>query len=67
MVIANFSSCLTVTLEAYIDKYTSLVPNLADAAAWTPASDPPPPEQTSKAISLRVSRFSSTANRCVIH
>lgn len=52
-----FSPFLTVTLEAYIDKYTSLVPNLADGAAWTPASDPPPPEQTSNAISLRVSRF----------
>jgi neutral ceramidase len=42
------------TLEAYIDKYTSLVPFLADTASGTPASDPPPPEQTSKAISLQL-------------
>ncbi|KAF9558125.1 ceramidase [Agrocybe pediades] len=41
------------TLEAYIDKYSSLVPFLADNATGTPASDPPPPEQTSKAISLQ--------------
>ncbi|KAF8911673.1 Neutral/alkaline nonlysosomal ceramidase [Gymnopilus junonius] len=41
------------TLEAYIDKYTSLVSFLADNATGTPASDPPPPEQTSKAISLQ--------------
>lgn len=41
------------TLEAYIDKYTSLVPYLADNASGTPASDAPPPEQTSKAISLQ--------------
>ncbi|KAF8959977.1 Neutral/alkaline nonlysosomal ceramidase [Flammula alnicola] len=41
------------TLEAYIDKYSSLVPFLADNASGTPASDPPPPEQTSKAISLQ--------------
>ncbi|KJA28727.1 hypothetical protein HYPSUDRAFT_33070 [Hypholoma sublateritium FD-334 SS-4] len=41
------------TLEAYIDKYSSLVPFLADTATGTPASDPPPPEQTSKAISLQ--------------
>ncbi|KAH9485768.1 Neutral ceramidase 2 [Psilocybe cubensis] len=41
------------TLEAYIDKYSSLVPFLADNSTGTPASDPPPPEQTSKAISLQ--------------
>ncbi|KIM36782.1 hypothetical protein M413DRAFT_20430 [Hebeloma cylindrosporum] len=41
------------TLDAYIEKYTSLVPFLADNASGTPASDPPPPEQTSKAISLQ--------------
>jgi neutral ceramidase len=41
------------TLEAYIDKYSSLVPFLADSATGTPASDPPPPEQVSKAISLQ--------------
>jgi hypothetical protein len=43
-----------VTLEAYIDKYTSLVPYIADNASGTPPSDAPPPEQTSKAISLQV-------------
>ncbi|CAA7260368.1 unnamed protein product [Cyclocybe aegerita] len=41
------------TLEAFIDKYTSLVPYLANTATGTPASDPPPAEQTSKAISLQ--------------
>jgi len=41
------------TLEAYIDKYSTLVPFLADNTSGTPASDPPPPEQTSKAISLQ--------------
>lgn len=43
-----------VTLEAYIDKYTSLVPFLAAGARGTPESDPPPEDQTSKAISLQV-------------
>jgi len=43
------------TLEAYIDKYSSLVPFLGDNASGTVASDPPPPEQTSKAISLQTS------------
>ena len=46
-------------IEAYIDKYSSLVPFLADSATGTPASDPPPPEQVSKAISLQVGLFSS--------
>jgi len=41
------------TLEAYIDKYSSLVPYIADEAPGTPASDAAPPEQTSKAISLQ--------------
>ncbi|KAG6917249.1 hypothetical protein DXG01_003281 [Tephrocybe rancida] len=41
------------TLEAYIDKYSSLVPFLADNATGVPASDPPPVDQTSKAISLQ--------------
>lgn len=42
------------TLEAYIDKYSSLVPYLADTApTTTPSSDAAPPEQTSKAISLQ--------------
>jgi hypothetical protein len=44
-----------VTLEAYIDKYSSLVTYLADNATGTPASDPAPPEQTSYAISLQAS------------
>ncbi|KAJ6506372.1 Neutral/alkaline nonlysosomal ceramidase [Mycena vitilis] len=38
------------TLEAYIDKYTSLVPFLADSPSGTPASDAAPPELQSKAI-----------------
>jgi len=41
------------TLDAYIEKYSSLVPFLADNTSGTAASDPPPPEQTSKAISLQ--------------
>lgn len=41
------------TLDAYIDKYSSLVPFLADNAKDTPASDPAPSEQLSKAISLQ--------------
>ncbi|TFK19427.1 ceramidase [Coprinopsis marcescibilis] len=41
------------TLEAYIDKYSSMVPFLADNASGTPPSDAAPPEQTSKAISLQ--------------
>jgi hypothetical protein len=45
---------VTVTLDAYIDKYSSLVPFLADNASGTPASDLAPSEQISKAISLQV-------------
>lgn len=45
------------TLEAYIDKYGSLVSYLADNATGTPTSDTPPVEQTSKAISLQVRFF----------
>ncbi|EGO00524.1 hypothetical protein SERLA73DRAFT_178361 [Serpula lacrymans var. lacrymans S7.3] len=41
------------TLDAYIDKYGSLVSFLADNASGAPASDPAPAEQTSKAISLQ--------------
>lgn len=41
------------TLDAYIDKYSSLVPFLADNASGTPATDPAPVDQTSKAISLQ--------------
>jgi len=42
------------TLDAYLQKYTSLVPYLADnPTSSTPASDAEPAEQTSKAISLR--------------
>lgn len=43
-----------VTLEAYINKYSSLVSFLADGATGQPASDPAPVDQTSKAISLQV-------------
>jgi len=45
------------TLDAYIDKYSSLVPYLADNATGTPASDAAPAEQTLKAISLQVSQL----------
>jgi len=41
------------TLDAYIDKYTSLVPFIADTVTGTPASDAAPPELTSAAISLQ--------------
>ncbi|KAJ7802418.1 Neutral/alkaline nonlysosomal ceramidase [Mycena olivaceomarginata] len=41
------------TLEAYIQKYTSLVPFLANTPSGTPASDAAPPELTSSAISLQ--------------
>ncbi|KAJ7062780.1 Neutral/alkaline nonlysosomal ceramidase [Mycena amicta] len=41
------------TLEAYIDKYTSLVPFLADSPKGTPASDAAPPALQSSAISLQ--------------
>ncbi|KAF8623397.1 hypothetical protein AX17_007435 [Amanita inopinata Kibby_2008] len=41
------------TLEAYIDRYSSLVRYLADKETGSPTSDTPPPEQTSKAISLQ--------------
>ncbi|KAF9047592.1 ceramidase [Panaeolus papilionaceus] len=41
------------TLDAYIDKFTNLVPFIANSASTKPASDPAPPEQISKAISLQ--------------
>ncbi|THH28983.1 hypothetical protein EUX98_g5201 [Antrodiella citrinella] len=41
------------TLDAYIDKYTSLVQYLAPNATGSPVSDPAPVDQTSKAISLQ--------------
>ncbi|THU89409.1 Neutral/alkaline nonlysosomal ceramidase [Dendrothele bispora CBS 962.96] len=41
------------TLEAYINKYTNLLPFIADTVTGTPASDAAPAEQTSKAISLQ--------------
>ncbi|RDB20798.1 Neutral ceramidase [Hypsizygus marmoreus] len=41
------------TLDAYIDKYSSLVPFLADNASGSPPTDPASPDQTSKAISLQ--------------
>ncbi|KAL0955527.1 hypothetical protein HGRIS_001765 [Hohenbuehelia grisea] len=41
------------TLEAYIDKYSSLVSFLADNASGSPPSDAAPTDQTSKAISLQ--------------
>ncbi|KAI0343537.1 Neutral/alkaline nonlysosomal ceramidase [Trametopsis cervina] len=42
------------TLNAYIDKYSSLVPFLDPTNTATVPSDPAPEDQTSKAISLRV-------------
>ena len=50
--------CATDTLDAYIDKYSSLVSYLADNAppGQVPPSDPAPPDLTSVAISLRVRR-----------
>ncbi|RPD72229.1 Neutral/alkaline nonlysosomal ceramidase [Lentinus tigrinus ALCF2SS1-7] len=41
------------TLEAYIDKYSSLVSYLADNATGQPESDPAPANQTGSAISLQ--------------
>ncbi|KAF7289178.1 hypothetical protein MIND_01378900 [Mycena indigotica] len=42
------------TLDAYLDRYTQLVPYLADdARGKAPPSDPAPEEQVSKAISLK--------------
>ncbi|KAF7298390.1 Neutral ceramidase [Mycena kentingensis (nom. inval.)] len=41
------------TLEAYIDKFASLVPFLADTPNGAPATDPAPPELQSSAISLQ--------------
>lgn len=52
---AHLSSGGADTLDAYIDKYSSLVSYLADNATGTPVSDSVPPEQISKAISLQVS------------
>jgi len=45
----------TDTLDAYINKYSSLVSYLADnaTAGAVPPSDPAPPDLTSRAISLR--------------
>lgn len=40
-------------MDAYIQKYSELVPYLADNATGTPTSDAPSAEQTSKAISLQ--------------
>ncbi|KAL9712181.1 hypothetical protein Ac2012v2_005258 [Leucoagaricus gongylophorus] len=41
------------TLDAYIDKYSSMVQFLSNNASGTPPSDAPPAEQTSKAISFQ--------------
>lgn len=45
---------LSDTLDAYIDKYGSMVPFLSPDASGSPQSDPASPDQTGKAISLRV-------------
>jgi neutral ceramidase len=49
------------TLDAYINKYTSLVPFIADTVTGTPTSDAPPPELTSSAISLQAPVVFDTA------
>ncbi|KAH8097107.1 Neutral/alkaline nonlysosomal ceramidase [Cristinia sonorae] len=41
------------TLDAYIEKYTSLVSFLSPSASGSPPSDPPSADQTKKAISLQ--------------
>ncbi|KAG2083487.1 Neutral/alkaline non-lysosomal ceramidase-domain-containing protein [Suillus cothurnatus] len=43
------------TLDAYINKYSELVPYLAMNATWIPSSNAAPPELTNKAISLQTS------------
>ena len=48
------------TLDAYINKYSSLVPYLADDAVGTPTLGAPPVEQTSKALSFQVSWVHNT-------
>ncbi|KAK7053720.1 Neutral/alkaline nonlysosomal ceramidase [Favolaschia claudopus] len=40
------------TLDAYIEKYSSLVPFLADSPSGSPQTDPAPPQLQSSAISL---------------
>ncbi|KIY52549.1 Neutral/alkaline nonlysosomal ceramidase [Fistulina hepatica ATCC 64428] len=42
------------TLEAYMNKYSSLVSYLADNASGTPASDPAPPDLTAEALSFQL-------------
>jgi neutral ceramidase len=51
---SGFLNAKIDTLEAYIDKYTSLVPFLANGPPGAPASDDAPAEQISKAISMQV-------------
>lgn len=55
------SDIFSVTLEAYIDKYSSLVSFLGSNVTSSPTSDAPPAEQTSKALSLRVRIYFSFA------
>ncbi|KAG1731837.1 Neutral/alkaline nonlysosomal ceramidase [Suillus paluster] len=47
------------TLDAYINRYSELVPYLADNATGAPSSHAAPLEQTSKAISLQKSVITS--------
>lgn len=51
---ANADEYSAGTLDAYINKYTSLVPYLSSTASGQPPSDPAPEDQTTKAISLQV-------------
>jgi neutral ceramidase len=48
------------TLEAYMDKFTSIIKYLSPSATGSPISDAAPAEQISKALSLRVSDNSMT-------
>jgi len=56
------------TLDAYINKYSSLVSYLADdvTAGAVPLSDPAPPDLTSRAISLRVRLALAFSNRILL-
>lgn len=42
------------TLDAYIEKFSSLIPYLSDTVPAAPPSDPAPPNQESSYISLQV-------------
>jgi neutral ceramidase len=56
---------LPATLEAYINRYSELVPYLADNVTGSPLSGVAPLEQTSKAISMQVSLSLHSACRAL--